>query len=52
MDHLIDYKIKETVVKDYTSKITGDALNGFVVTNTNVHTISIPVQKCMGWGRP
>lgn len=43
--HLIDYKIKETVVKDYTSKITGDALNGFVVTNTNVHTISIPVQK-------
>lgn len=43
--HLIDYKIKETVVKDYTSKITGDALNGFVATNTNVHTISIPVQK-------
>ena len=43
--HLIDYKIKETAVKDYTSKITGDALNGFVVTNTNVHTISIPVQK-------
>ncbi|MDB7979003.1 Cna B-type domain-containing protein [Faecalicoccus pleomorphus] len=43
--HLIDYKIKETVVKDYTSKITGDSLNGFVATNTNVHTISIPVQK-------
>lgn len=43
--HLIDYKIKETAVEDYTSKITGDALNGFVVTNTNVHTISIPVQK-------
>lgn len=43
--HKILYSIKETPVENYSSHITGDVQNGFVITNTNIHKISIPVQK-------
>lgn len=43
--HEIQYQIKETPIENYATNITGDSQNGFVITNTNVHTISIPVQK-------
>lgn len=43
--HKILYSIKETPIENYSSHITGDVQNGFVITNTNVHKISIPVQK-------
>lgn len=43
--HAIQYTVKEAAIKDYTSNVTGDMQNGFVITNTNTHTISIPVQK-------
>ena len=43
--HKILYSIIETPIENYSSHITGDVQNGFVITNTNVHKISIPVQK-------
>lgn len=43
--HAIQYTVKETPIKDCASNITGDVQNGFVITNTNVYRISIPVQK-------
>lgn len=43
--HKILYSIKETPIENYSSHITGDVQNGFVITNTNIHKISIPVQK-------
>lgn len=43
--HKILYSIKETPIENYSSRITGDVQNGFVITNTNIHKISIPVQK-------
>lgn len=43
--HKILYSIKETPIENYSSHITGDVQNGFVITNTNVYKISIPVQK-------
>lgn len=42
----IQYKVKEIQVPSgYTSSVTGDQKNGFLVTNTNVETIDIPVEK-------
>lgn len=45
--HKILYSIKETPIENYSSHITGDVQNGFVITNTNLHKISIPVQKVL-----
>ena len=42
----ISYTILEKDIPEhYTSAITGDPLNGFVVTNTNTEKITIPITK-------
>ncbi len=41
----IEYTIEEVSMIGYTSDINGDAVKGFVVTNTNCELISIPVTK-------
>lgn len=42
----INYTILEKDIPEhYTSAITGDPLNGFVVTNTNTEKITIPITK-------
>ena len=44
--HKIEYDVKEVDVPEgYEYEVTGDAENGFTVTNTNVEKISIPVEK-------
>ena len=40
----IVYTIKEHDIKNYKSKITGNALDGYVITNTNVEKREIPVK--------
>ncbi len=35
----------EDAVDGYSSAITGDALNGFTVTNTSTATVNVPVEK-------
>ncbi|MBW9213198.1 MULTISPECIES: Cna B-type domain-containing protein, partial [Terrabacteria group] len=41
----IEYDVKEVAIPDYESKKTGDAKNGFIITNKNVEKIDIPVKK-------
>lgn len=41
----IKYTVKEIVEGAYSSKITGNMKDGFVITNTNTETIDIPVEK-------
>ena len=40
----IVYTIKEHDIKNYKSKITGNALDGYVITNTNIEKREIPVK--------
>lgn len=37
----IDYQVEELAIDGYNSKITGDASNGFVVTNTETTSVSV-----------
>ena len=41
----IKYTIEEVSIDGYSSVISGDSTNGFIVTNTNTETIDIPVIK-------
>ncbi|UEL47802.1 Cna B-type domain-containing protein [Terrisporobacter hibernicus] len=41
----INYAVKETPIDGYKSEITGDMNSGFVIKNTNIEKISIPVNK-------
>ena len=41
----IAYTVKEEAVDGYSSAVSGDALNGFTVTNTSTATVSVPVEK-------
>ncbi|WP_277047244.1 Cna B-type domain-containing protein [Solobacterium moorei] len=41
----IQYTVKEELLANYDSAITGDMANGFKITNTNTEKISIPVEK-------
>lgn len=43
--HEIVYTVDETPVTDYTKAITGDAANGFTITNTITGKVNIPVTK-------
>ncbi|WP_418968509.1 Cna B-type domain-containing protein [Alloscardovia omnicolens] len=46
----IVYTVSEDPIKNYSSDITGDAVKGFVITNTNNEVVCIPVMKL--WGGP
>ena len=41
----IAYTVEEDAVEGYDSAVTGDALNGFTVTNTSTATVDVPVEK-------
>ena len=41
----IEYSVAEEPVEGYDSAVTGDALNGFTVTNTSTATVNVPVEK-------
>ena len=41
----INYTVEEITIDGYKSEITGDMNSGFVITNTNIEKISIPVNK-------
>ncbi|MDQ8835618.1 Cna B-type domain-containing protein, partial [Streptococcus ruminantium] len=41
----IKYTIKEDVIENYQSEVTGDMASGFTVTNTNIEKVSVPVTK-------
>ena len=41
----IVYTIQEVSIDGYSSEITGNMNDGFEITNTNTHTINIPVEK-------
>ena len=41
----IEYAVEEDAVAGYDSAVTGDALNGFTVTNTSTATVNVPVEK-------
>ena len=43
--HEIVYTVDENPVTDYTKAITGDAANGFTITNTITGKVNIPVTK-------
>ena len=43
--HEIVYTVDETPVTDYTKAISGDAANGFTITNTITGKVNIPVTK-------
>ena len=43
--HEIVYTVDETPVTNYTKAITGDAANGFTITNTITGKVNIPVTK-------
>ena len=43
--HEIVYTVDETPITDYTKAITGDAANGFTITNTITGKVNIPVTK-------
>jgi len=42
---VIKYKVAEVAVEGYSSKVTGDAKDGFTVTNTSTAKVSVPVEK-------
>lgn len=41
----IAYAVAEDPVEGYSSKVTGDAKDGFTVTNTSTTKVSVPVEK-------
>ena len=41
----IVYTVRETPVAGYTTAMTGDAANGFIITNTIAGKVSVPVEK-------
>ena len=41
----IEYNLAEEPVDGYDSAVSGDALNGFTVTNTSTATVNVPVEK-------
>lgn len=43
--HEIVYSIQEQELSDYSSSVQGDMIEGFVLTNTNISTRTIPVTK-------
>ena len=43
--HEIVYTVKEDALSNYDSDTSGDAANGFTITNTNTEKVSIPVEK-------
>ena len=43
--HEIVYTVKEDALPNYDSDTSGDAANGFTITNTNTEKVSIPVEK-------
>ena len=43
--HEIVYTVEEEQVQGYDVSVTGDARDGYVITNTNTAKISIPVEK-------
>lgn len=43
--HEIAYTVQESEVSNYASSISGDMIQGFVLTNTNTETVSVPVSK-------
>ena len=42
---VIAYTVAEDAVEGYSSKVTGDAKDGFTVTNTSTAKVSVPVEK-------
>lgn len=42
---VIKYKVAEVAVEGYSSEVTGDAKDGFTVTNTSTAKVSVPVEK-------
>ena len=42
---VIAYTVAEDAVEGYSSKVTGDAEDGFTVTNTSTAKVSVPVEK-------
>ena len=44
-EHEIDYKLEEVKVDGYTTSVTGNAKDGFTVTNTITGKVSVPVTK-------
>lgn len=42
---VIAYTVAEDPVEGYSSKVTGDAKDGFTVTNTSTAKVSVPVEK-------
>ena len=43
--HEILYSVEENTIEGYTTGISGDAENGFVITNTEQGKVSVPVTK-------
>ena len=41
----IEYAVEEDAVDGYSSAVTGDAHDGFTVTNTSTATVNVPVEK-------
>ena len=41
----IEYSVAEDAVDGYSSAVTGDAHDGFTVTNTSTATVNVPVEK-------
>ena len=41
----IEYAVEEDKVEGYDSAVTGDAHDGFTVTNTSTATVNVPVEK-------
>ena len=41
----IVYTVKEDPVANYDGAVTGDAVSGFTITNTNTETVKVPVEK-------
>ena len=42
---VIKYKVAEVAVEGYSSEVSGDAKDGFTVTNTSTAKVSVPVEK-------
>ena len=42
---VIDYAVAEDAVEGYSPEVTGDAKDGFTVTNTSTAKVSVPVEK-------
>lgn len=45
LGNIISYDVKEVSLDGYISKITGSVKDGFIITNTNMQRIPIPVIK-------